>query len=79
MVSDCFSLKIMNATEIIEEIQQLDLHERKKIADFLKTLSSGQLTSQELTILSENLLKETNPEKSKEIASRIKAGFYGDL
>ncbi|MEX1118456.1 MAG: hypothetical protein WEB60_06635 [Terrimicrobiaceae bacterium] len=69
----------MTAVEIINEIRQLTPPEKVQVFRYVRGIDNGlPLSGLELTELASTLAGETNPDKTRALADRIAAGFYGN-
>lgn len=74
----CDRLRIVTASEIIEEIKRLDLKEQIGVIRFAYQLDAERrLTGKELSRLAERMINATDPAEEARIREEIVRGFYG--
>jgi len=68
----------VTATQIIEEIKQLDPQQQLGVIRFAYQLDAERkLTGDELSGLAEHMVRTTDPEEQAKIRDQIIRGFYG--
>ena len=74
----CDRLRIVIATQIIEEIKRLDPKEQLGVIRFAYQLDAERkLTGKELSGLAERMVNATDPAEQARVREEIIRGFYG--
>lgn len=68
----------MSATEVIEEIKQLNAAEQAEVIQFAPELARTRpLTAGELTSLAQRMVESDDPAEVERLKTSIARGFYG--